>query len=106
MPRLKFIFQVNSFIFRTNFSELGFFARKATKRIDQLKNNLNSETISFFTNQSYGFANLTTHVQDITNLFDPTISDSESSNYGISENFLKEYLKKEILGELQKYCKK
>ena len=45
-------------------------------------------------------------LENITNLFDYGISDSESSTYGISENVLKEYLKKEILSELQKYCKK
>lgn len=88
------------------FYDLGSFARKNAKRIDQLRNNLNSETISFFTNESYGFAGLITKLEDITKLFDSEISDSESSNYGISENVLKEYLKKEVLSELQKYCKK
>ena len=39
-------------------------------------------------------------------LFDPKIVDFESSNYGISANILKKYLKEDILVRLQKYCKK
>lgn len=90
----------------TLFSDLSFLAKKNSKRSQQLENNLNSETISFFTNESSGFSSLISHMQDLTNLFEAGISDSESSPYGISENVLKEYLKKQILSELQKYCKK
>jgi len=90
----------------TLFSDLGLLVRKTKKRCDQLKNNLNSETISFFTNESSGFSALILHMENLTNLFEAGTSDSESSLYGISENVLKNYLKEEILSELQKYCKK
>ena len=65
---------------------------------------LKTERDFLFTSKSIGFVEVISSLFSAIDLFDSSLEDSKSSMYGWSENTLKDFVQKDILPKVRKYC--
>ena len=65
--------------------------------------NLKSKTDFHLTSESIDFSDVIESFNSLIDLFDPNLDDSESSNYGLSENGLRSAIKEIIIPKFSKY---
>lgn len=84
-------------------SQIKILRRQNMDEAEQAEVNLKSNTDFHLTSESIDFSDVIESFNSLIDLFDPNLDDSESSNYGLSENGLRSAIKKIIIPKFSKY---
>ena len=83
--------------------QVGTLERRNLDEAKEIEENLRFKTDFHLTSEAINFSNVLGTLDSMIEIFDPTLNDSESSSYGLSENGLKDVVKDIIIPKFSKY---